>query len=193
MAMTNESLGKLLEPCGFELDTEGNYFWSWVKGGAVYRDKDGDLSMFVVIHLTDDGHYLRVLAPQLYDLSGCTNRAAPMEVALAVGYRTKSLCYEFDPSSGELRATLEYPLGSGTFTERQIVRCIELLVGIVDEADPVMRHAIKSGQIDWSLYGATPKDPAKSEMDALIEKAGGIEGLRKLAEQAAKQGGSNPG
>jgi hypothetical protein len=193
MAMTNESLGKILEPYGFDLEAEDRYFWSWVKGGAVYRDKDGDLSMFVVVQLTDDGRYLRVLAPQLYDLSPCTNRAAPMEVALAVGYRTKSLCFEFDPSTSELRATLEYPLESGTFTERQLVRCIQLLIAIVDDADPVIRHAIKSGQIDWGLYGATPKDPAKEEMDALIEKAGGMAGLRKLAEQAAKQGSGKQG
>jgi hypothetical protein len=193
MAMTNESVGKILEPFGFELETDGDYFWTWAKGSTVYRDKDGDLTMFVVVQLGDKGRFLRVMAPQLYDLSACANRSAPMEVALAVGYRTKSLCYEFEPSTCELRATLEYPLGSGTFTEQQLLRCLRLMIGIVDEADPVMRHAIRTGEINWDLYGKAPPDPSKQEMDALIEKAGGIEGLRKLAEQAAKQGNGKQG
>ena len=191
MAMTNDELGSMLSENGFEFEKDDGYFWGFIRDTRSYRDSDGDAVMHVVVQLTEDGRFIRFIAPELYDLSKCRDRTAAMEAALATGYRTKSINYEFDPTSGELRAVLEFPLGNAVFTEKQVSRCIGLLSRIVDAADPVIRRAIDTGKVDWSIYDTVPADADKRQMAELLERVGGIEGLRKLAAQAGKANGKS--
>jgi hypothetical protein len=43
------------------------------------------------------------------------------------------LQWEYDPSDGEIRAIIEFPLEDSTLTERQFNRCLYSLVELVDE------------------------------------------------------------
>lgn len=192
MALTNEALGKLLEPYGFEFNAEGDYFWTWCREVKAYRDAEGDAAIFIAVELTDQGQFVRFVAPKLYDLSKCAARGAAMQAALETCFRTKAVAYEYQRDTGELRVTLEFPIGSGTLTERQLCRCMHLLISIADAADPVIRHAMATGTIDWALYETVPKDPAKEQMAELLDKVGGIEGLRKLAARNSPKSPGTP-
>jgi len=56
------------------------------------------------------------------------------------------------------------------------------MIRLVDEYDPVIRHAITSGEIDFTKAGKELKEQsAPTEVEALIAKIGGVEKLKELA------------
>ena len=94
--------------------------------------------------------------------------------------------FEYNEESGELRATVEFPIGENRLTASQIKSCLLLLLGVIDSADPVIRHAMKTGLVDLECGEKIEEDSDKKELNDLLKKAGGIEGLRKLAAEAER-------
>ena len=192
MAMTLSELGMLLtpEPMSFveekdKNDPEKNYYHRY-HGTEVYIDNDGDKSCFLIVDLCDKGEFVLIISPDLYNLKECATRAAVFEAVLAIGYDTKSVNFEYNAESGELRATVEFPIGENRLTASQIKSCLILLLGVIDSADPVIRHAMKTGLVDLERGEKNEVDSDKKELNDLLKKAGGIEGLRKLAAEAER-------
>ena len=194
MAMTLSELGILLtpKPMSFEFkskneETSADSKYYYRKHGTeVYIDEDGDKSCFLVVDLCNNGECILILSPELYNLKKCENRAAVFEAVLAIGYDTKSVNFEYNEESGELRATVEFPIGENRLTASQIKSCLLLLLGVIDSADPVIRHAMKTGLVDLECGEKIEEDSDKKELNDLLKKAGGIEGLRKLAAEAER-------
>ena len=192
MAMTLSELGMLLtpEPMSFveakDKENPGENYYHRYHGTEIYVDEDGDKSCFLIVDLCDKGEFVLIVSPDLYNLKECSNRAAVFEAVLAIGYDTKSVNFEYNAESGELRATVEFPIGENRLTESQIKSCLILLLGVIDSADPVIRHAMKTGLVDLECGEKIEEDSDKKELNDLLKKAGGIEGLRKLAAEAER-------
>ena len=183
MATTPKEIGDILLPLDFKFDEERNYHWIWSGGLDAYRDKDGDLALYVVVHISNDGESVLITAPSLYNLTGCPHTRAVLETLLAIGYTTKSVNYEYDKTDGEVRATVEFPIMDGAVNKEQIVRSLQLLVSVVDTMDPVVRHAISTGQYDRSRSGLNSAAVEKRDLEDLVEQVGGLDALRSLAER----------
>jgi hypothetical protein len=57
------------------------------------------------------------------------------------------LQWEYDPSDGEIRAIIEFPLEDALLTERQFNRCLYSLVQLVDElALPRLQMVMETGE-----------------------------------------------
>ena len=192
MAMTLSELGMLLtpEPMSFveakdKENPDENYYHRY-HGTEIYVDEDGDKSCFLIVDLCDKGEFVLIVSPDLYNLKECANRAAVFEAVLAIGYDTKSVNFEYNEESGELRATVEFPIGENRLTASQIKSCLLLLLGVIDSADPVIRHAMKTGLVDLEYGEKIEEDSDKKELNDLLKKAGGIVGLRKLAAEVER-------
>ncbi|MGE5658138.1 MAG: hypothetical protein ACM37W_16165 [Actinomycetota bacterium] len=142
----------------------------------------------IVIQLDEDGDFFKIFAPQV--ISGVSDhpyKPAILQTMLCISWETKMLQWEYDPSDGEIRAIIEFPLEDSTLTERQFNRCLRGLIHIVDEvAIPRLQAVMETG-----------KDPGEEDAGerlllALQEQYPGILSLLEKAMQARKKRGVLP-
>jgi len=181
MAMTTEQLGAILEPLEFKRSEEQGFYGRWFGDLDAFKDGDGDFCCFVAVDLAREGATVMFVAPRLYDLSGCKHRAAVLEACLILAHEMKSLNYEFQADTGEIRATVEIPVADSALNEAQVRRAVRLLVSILDSGDPVIRHAMRSGIIDLDRVGLKAAEVERLDREQLVKDLGGIERLRALA------------
>lgn len=94
------------------------------------------------------------------------------------------LQWEYDPSDGEIRAIIEFPLEDAILTERQFNRCLDSLVELVDEiAMPRLQTVMEVGE--------DPGDIAEGErlLLQLQQESPGLLNLLEKAMEARKRRG----
>jgi hypothetical protein len=166
---------------GLEFDKKSEYFYAFWNMDHFKNSSNNKNSMVITFELTDDGAYFRAIARYLYNLKDCPHKAAVLEATLIIAYQTKGVGYEFDPTDGELRVTIEFPIDDAKIQPKQLEKICGAISGVVDNYDSVIRNAMLTGKIDFSLEDKPMPDASKDEMNALLEKIGGLEGLKKLA------------
>lgn len=111
-----------------------------------YRAVDGDDALFVVVLVEEEGRYLKVFAPQAFEIPD--EHLEPFLRACAmVQYRTKLVQFEWDPQDG-LIPIVEFPLEDAALTAAQLRRCMIGLVAIVDEYYDVLSEVARTGVVD---------------------------------------------
>lgn len=100
----------------------------------LYRDPDGDPSVFIITRVEEDGEYFKLMAPNLYHYPpDGPNTAEVFRTLLGICWRSKLIKYEYDERDGEIRAIVEFPLEDSSLSSRQFIRCLNGLVQIIDE------------------------------------------------------------
>jgi hypothetical protein len=139
----------------------------------------------IVIQLDEDGEFFEMFAPRV--LSGVKDhphKAAILQTMLCISWETKMLQWEYDPSDGEIRAIIEFPLEDSTLTERQFNRCLHSLVQLVDElALPRLQAVMETGEDPGDL------EEGERLLLALQEEAPGILSVLERAMEARKRRG----
>jgi hypothetical protein len=147
-----------------------------------YRDQDGDMALFVVAELPDEGRYLHLYAPEAFNVRECRHKAAVFSVAMHIAFCTRFVQCEYDPADGELRFAVDMPICDGTVTNTQLEVLLSALVDIVDTYTPVLLLAMETGKIDFSLIEQDEEEPSVSEeLAELLQAIGGIDALREIA------------
>jgi hypothetical protein len=104
---------------------------------------------------------------------------------LAISWETKMLQWEYDPSDGEIRAIIEFPLEDSMLTERQFNRCLSGLIQIVDTiALPRLQEVMETGEDPGNL------DLGERLLLSIQEQAPGLLELLEKAMEARKKRGS---
>jgi hypothetical protein len=111
----------------------------------LYRDTEGRNAIFIVVDLQEEGRYVRVIAPNCYSYKDGPHRDALFQACLMISYATKMVQFEYDPSDGEVRAVIEFPLEDAELTQKQLVRCVRALMEIIDHFHPTIEKAMKAG------------------------------------------------
>ncbi|KAB8314887.1 hypothetical protein SD81_033245 [Tolypothrix campylonemoides VB511288] len=151
-------------------------------------ESDNVKDFLIVVQLDEDGKFFRLFAPQV--LSGVTHhphKAAILQTMLSISWETKMLQWEYDPSDGEIRAIIEFPLEDSILTEKQFNRCLHGLIQLVDNvAIPRLMAVMETGH-----------DPGNLELGERIllsiqEQAPGLLELLEKAMEARKRRGSFP-
>lgn len=114
-----------------------------------YRDQEGKPSVFIVIRLEEGGEYIKIFAPNLYNLPAFADPNLLFQALLEIAWKTKLVQYEYDRNDGELRAIVEFPLEDSTLTRRQFMRALNGLVQITDEYAPVIDNLMLNGVLDF--------------------------------------------
>ncbi len=184
-------MGATVKQIAKYLDNRG---WTYHLDEEEYRIITGveaeNLENFnIVVQLDEEGKFFKLFAPQV--LSGIQNhphKAAILQTMLWISWETKMLQWEYDPSDGEIRAIIEFPLEDSILTEKQFNRCLHGLIQLVDNvAIPRLMAVMETGH-----------DPGNVELGERIllsiqEQAPGLLELLEKAMQARKRRGSFPG
>lgn len=153
---------------------------------GVYAENIEDF--LLVVQLDEEGEFFKLFAPRV--LSGVNHhphKTAILQTMLCISWETKMLQWEYDPSDGEIRAIIEFPLEDSTLTERQFNRCLYGLVQIVDEmAMPRLKAVMETGEDPGDL------EEGERLLLALQEEAPGLLTILEKAMEARKRRGQFP-
>jgi hypothetical protein len=142
----------------------------------------------IVIQLDEEGEFFEIYAPRV--LSGVKNhphKSAILQTMLCISWETKMLQWEYDPSDGEIRAIIEFPLEDAKMTERQFNRCLYSLVQLVDElALPRLQAVMATGEDPGDL------EEGERLLLTLQEEAPGLLQMLEKAMEARKLRGRAP-
>ena len=183
MAVNVQEIAEYLDQLGWDyrIDEEDERIVTGVEGDNVE-------DFLIVVQLDEDGKFFRVFAPQV--LSGVKDhphKAAILQTMLVISWETKMLQWEYDPSDGEIRAIIEFPIEDSTLTEKQFNRCLSGLVQLVDTvAIPRLQEVMETGH-----------DPGNVEVGerlllSIQEQAPGLLDLLEKAMEARKKRGRFP-
>ncbi len=183
MAVNVQEIGAYLDQLGWDyrIDEEEERIVTGVEGDNVE-------DFLIVVQLDEDGKFFRVFAPQV--LSGVKDhphKAAILQTMLVISWETKMLQWEYDPSDGEIRAIIEFPIEDSTLTEKQFNRCLSALIQLVDNvAIPRLQEVMETGH-----------DPGNVEVGerlllSIQEQAPGLLDLLEKAMEARKKRGRFP-
>ncbi|MEL6458819.1 MAG: hypothetical protein AAFY21_17240 [Cyanobacteria bacterium J06641_2] len=183
MAVNVQEIAEYLDQLGWDyrIDEEEERIVTGVEGDNVE-------DFLIVVQLDEDGKFFRVFAPQV--LSGVKDhphKAAILQTMLVISWETKMLQWEYDPSDGEIRAIIEFPIEDSTLTEKQFNRCLSGLVQLVDTvAIPRLQEVMETGH-----------DPGNVEVGerlllSIQEQAPGLLDLLEKAMEARKKRGRFP-
>ncbi|MEM9923519.1 MAG: hypothetical protein ACFB2X_28100 [Rivularia sp. (in: cyanobacteria)] len=183
MAVNVKEIGGYLDQLGWEyrIDEEEDRIVTGVEGDHVE-------DFLIVVQLDEEGKFFRVFAPQV--LSGVKDhphKAAILQTMLVISWETKMLQWEYDPSDGEIRAIIEFPIEDSTLTEKQFNRCLSGLIQLVDSvAIPRLQEVMETGH-----------DPGNVEIGerlllSIQEQAPGLLDLLEKAMEARKKRGRFP-
>jgi len=142
----------------------------------------------IVVQLDENGEFFKIFAPQI--ISGLIDhpyKEAILQTMLCISWETKMLQWEYDPSDGEIRAIIEFPIEDSILTERQFNRCLRGLVQIVDEVAMPRLNAVMETGIDPG-----EEDAGERLLLALQEQHPGILGMLEKAMAARKKRGTFP-
>jgi len=87
-------------------------------GMKKYQDKGGNRTLLVFLHTEENGEFLKVVAPRVYQYMNGPHKLAVLQTCLMICWRTKMLQYEYDDTDGEIRAVIEFPLEDAELTRR---------------------------------------------------------------------------
>ena len=140
----------------------------------------------IVVQLDEEGKFFRLFAPQvLAEVKDHPYKDAILQTMLAISWETKMLQWEYDPSDGEIRAIIEFPLEDYLLTERQFNRCLSGLIQIVDTvALPRLQEVMETGEDPGNL------DLGERLLLSIQEQAPGLLELLEKAMEARKKRGS---
>jgi len=147
----------------------------------LYKDQDGDSSVFIIARIEEEGEYFKLMAPNLYHYPpDGPNTAEVFRILLGVCWRSKLIKYEYDERDGEIRAIVEFPLEDAPLSAKQFLRCLNGLVQIIDEYHEAIATAIAGAEASLDEAEDAADNIRKAER---ILRAAGIDKSTRSADQ----------
>ncbi len=145
----------------------------------------------VVIQLDEEGRFFKLFAPEvLAGVKEHPHKAAILQTMLSISWETKMLQWEYDPSDGEIRAIIEFPLEDSTLTAQQFNRCFDGLIEIVGDWALPRLHAVMETGVDPG--DETDLVLGEQLLLAIQEESPGMLTLLERAMESRKQRGQFP-
>lgn len=113
-----------------------------------YRNGDGELALLLAITLEEDGQYVKIFAPSAFNVADSDHLDVFLRTCMMVQWKTKLVQFEYDPSDGEVRPIVEFPLEDAPLTQAQLMRSVSGLVGLLDHFAPTLQKAIEEGVVE---------------------------------------------
>jgi hypothetical protein len=185
MGTTLDQISTYLDQYGLTYQSQAEKSRILIQVGIAQDEK-----LLVVIQLDEEGRFFKLFAPEvLAGVQEHPHRAAILQTMLSISWETKMLQWEYDPSDGEIRAIIEFPLEDSTLTALQFHRCFSGLVEIVGSwalprLHEVMETGIDPGDKDL-LLGAQISLRLQEESPGLLTRL-------ERAMEARKQRGPFP-
>ena len=188
MATTFEDLKRFMDESGLKYDTHEEHDVIAIGFGCepketTYRDADGDAHVQVIVRLAEQGELVAVFAPGAWNLAECDHRQAVCEAATRVQAQMKLIRFDLDADNWDLQPNIEVPLEHAPMCAQQLHRAIAGIMLAIRRYDPVFRHAMETGEVDFDLINEEelPTPPADvTRILDLANEAGGLDALERL-------------
>jgi hypothetical protein len=182
MATTLKEIAEFLTSADLKFETHEDKDYI-LTGFAMphYKNPEGKAHLLIVIALEEQGEFLKIFTPKAYHYEDGPHALAILKACMYISWRTKMLQYEFDPSDGEIRAMIEFPLEDAKLTKRQLMRVLMALPELIDRYDAMIRAAIATGKLET---GGEPD----AALLSLLEGLGDVkpEEMVKILEEIKK-------
>ncbi len=109
-----------------------------------FQAEDNEKVVIVVV-LEENGEFLKILSPSVLTYRDGPHRLVLFQAMLEICWETKMLQWEYDPSDGEIRAIIEFPLEDAALTERQFFRAFEGLLQLLNLNRPRLKTILATG------------------------------------------------
>ena len=166
-----------------------------------FRNDGGSFALVVVISVTEEGEYIKFFVPSAYHIPEDESAYAVLKSFSIIAWQVKMLDFEVDPSDGEVRPTIDFPLEDGTATEQQLIRCCKTLAQLVDIFDPYIKHALLHNEVHDALlegdiapvFNAYHKRKGDAALDSLRERFGQLRDELEIEEgEQSNEESDNP-
>ena len=139
----------------------------------------GENGLNIVFDLQENGEFLMISALRILECpTDHENLAAVLQAMAESTWKVKMMRWEYDPSDGEIRASIHLPIEDSEFTASQLHRALGCILQMCGRYLPVFRKAKDTGIVDLET-----EDQA-SEIQELMDQ------FREFLE--ARQTGSSP-
>lgn len=186
MATTFDQLTSFLDEAGLDYDAHAEHNVIAIGFGGepddtTYRDADGDPHVQILVRLVERGEFCAAFVPRAWNLADCEHRAAVCEAATRIQSKMKLIRFDLE-DEGYLQPNIEIPLEKAPMCAEQLHRAIAGLLIAVRQFDPVIRHAMQTGEVDLDLAREdVPEPPADiTRILELGESTGGLDALERL-------------
>jgi hypothetical protein len=107
-----------------------------------------------------------------YQIVDPESKLAALESFAYLSWRLKMVDFEYDPSDGEIRPTLDFPIEDGTVTLRQLQRSVTIIPRILDQFHDTIVQIIDNKEFDENLFDSKiSEDLQKGSTDTDSEDA----------------------
>ena len=149
MATTLSTLAQYLDnyDLTYQVDSENERIIFGGKGENIEN-------LWIVIRLCENGEFIQLIAPEILNVQDHIYKSVLFQTLLIIQWELKMLRFAYDPSDGEIMASIQLPIEDSTLTEKQFFRALQSLVRMVDKtAMPRLKTVL-----------ATGKDPGKQKL-----------------------------
>ena len=153
MAASYDQICKQLKEIGIshklDKDASGNKIIRVGFRPQKYINSDGDKYINVIIELLEEGQFIKIYAPQLYNYDGL-NKYSVFQTCVMISWLTKMAQYEYDVRSNEIRLIIEWPLEDAILTTRQLKRALLYIPLFADDYHDTFVKSMATGEIEFA-------------------------------------------
>ncbi|PSB01183.1 hypothetical protein [Merismopedia glauca] len=104
-------------------------------------------NLVIVIELTENGEYLSLRTSPLVQVKDHVYKGVLFQTLLTIASESKLLRWEYEPTTGDIRASVGLALEDATLTEKQFNRLLNGLIYLVDDVSlPRIKSVLATGE-----------------------------------------------
>lgn len=111
-----------------------------------YVNPEGEKALLLAIELDEGGAYFKLYAPLAYRPDA--NLDAFLRACMVVQWETKLIQFEYDRHDGEVRPVIEFALEDAPLTARQLFRCVNGMLTLLERYHPTLQRAADEGVVE---------------------------------------------
>ena len=170
MATALNEIQEILDEHGINHEVnEKKHYVATGFGTEVYNDSDGDKSVSIAIEVLEDGEFLKIIAPNLYENLQPCHELALLQTCMQITRNMKMIQCIYDDSDGEVRLVIDIPLEDSSLSSKQLMLALACIVETIDSFDECFRAAIDEGKV--TVMAVLEKKNKQAKLARLIKES----------------------
>ena len=144
---TIQQIQKFLDEEGIKYEKgEGDYLYLKFKNIGNYADNNGSSYVKFFIGIDENGDYLQVVAPKLYELANCPYKTNVIELLNTISAQTKLIRWN-TTTNNAINVMIDIPLNDSQLSKMQLKRCLGTILEVIDYYNDDIVNTMNTGDI----------------------------------------------